>query len=391
MSGSRLQGRQRSAGRRRGRYRPWLLSLTALLILGLVATVVIFRFLPHPTTIPSPPNFFASIDSMKLSRDTIHEQLSANNIEKAVSAMASVNANYITVDTHWDYPEYMERWITAIRAVDRHAWFRIHPNQWENNNGATGLMTPQMYKDSEERFIREHPSFFAAGDILDPCPEPEQGRYWEARYGKQWTYNAPNAATHEFNVFLRETTDVADRALHAANVNGVITTVRSTNSFFPAHRGLFEEETAQKFGRITFDSYPERLSQNPTEATRARVEELEAIEQIWHLPIIIGEMGYSNRVQVDDCTQQSVLKAEFAAIRSLPYVTGVNYWVGPGSDTAGGYTYIFARTVSGWLARPAAQELAVFFALKVHTQTAQKLLFVRNEGQCPDLTIPVHN
>ena len=66
-------------------------------------------------------------------------------------------------------------------------------------------------------------------------------------------------------------------------------------------------------------------------------------------------------MNVDDATQLKVLQAEFSAIAVLPYVQGMNYWVGPGSTTAGGYTYIIVNISGAWVLRPAAYALTNFY------------------------------
>jgi hypothetical protein len=311
--------------------------------------------------------FFASVDTMKVSRDTENHPLSNQEIVSIVNALVKLHVNYITVDTNWDYASYMQQWVNAIRAVGVHVWFRSAPNQWEDLNGTTGIMTPAQYEASEQQFIITHPTFFRSGDILDSSPEPENGPYWISTYGNAWSWQpaAPNVATKAFNAFLRATTDVANAALQSKGIYGVITTVRSLNSFFLLHPSVLEQATVNKFQYLTVDSYPEGSTTNPTTATNARISELKAIENLWHLPIVIGEMGYSNEVPVSDTVQQNVLSAEFNALAGLPYVAGLNYWVGPGSNTAGGYTYIFREVNGAWLARPAAYSLAAFFQTKL--------------------------
>jgi len=308
---------------------------------------------------------------MKESRDTETHQLSTNEISSIVKLSATVNANYITVDTHWDYADYIRQWVDAIRATGRHVWFRLQPNQWENANGASGSMNPEQYKHGEYNFIKTYHSLFQAGDILDPCPEPEQGHYWAKHYVHEWTANSPNTATAAYNTFLRETTDIANAALHEEGIKGVITSIRSINAFFATHPDTLEQATVDKFGRITVDSYPERHLTDPDKATNARLSELQTIENTWHVPIIIGEMGYSNDVPVDDAIQQTVLKAEFAALASLSFLDGINYWVGPGANGAGGYTYIFVHSGGEWAFRPAAYELTAFYK----TMLSRKVFF----------------
>jgi hypothetical protein len=72
-------------------------------------------------------------------------------------------------------------------------------------------------------------------------------------------------------------------------------------------------------------------------------------------------MGYSNYEPVTDTTQQAVLIAEFGAMGTVPYLVGINYWVGPGSVGDGGYTYVLEEVGGIWSPRPAAATLAAFF------------------------------
>lgn len=333
-------------------------------VLFLVVLLLLAGCLTYSRLFETKQPFFASIDTMKESRDMETHPISQAGIARIVRLSASLNTNYITVDTHWNYPGYMKEWIDAIRASGRSVWFRTQPNEWEDDNGSTGIMTPQQYEEAERQFILAHPSFFQPGDIFDPCSEPENGLYWKARYGNTWTDDAPNAATQAYNAFLRDTTDVANASLHQEGISGVITTVHSTNSFIASSPSILESQTVRQSGYITVDSYPEGNTTNPAAAARVRVDELNRIENLWHVPIIIGEMGYSNSVPVDDATQQAVLQAEFDAIAKLPYVVGLNYWVGAGTNDSGGYTHIFTKTPQGWTLRPAARALAAFFKEK---------------------------
>lgn len=344
-----------------------VLALLLLAAGGLFAVLRLARLTPSlsSSVLPSSPTFFASVDTMKESRDTERHPLSLREITSIVNLSASLNTNYITVDTHWEYPAYLQEWIQAIRATGRHVWFRAHPNQWENNNGAAGVMTPAQYETAERSFILAHPSFFQPGDIFDACSEPEEGHYWKIMYGSGWTSQAPNAATRQYNAFLRDTSAIADAAFHQLGVQGVITGIRSTNSFFAAHPDVLEQATVSTFGYITVDSYPEGYTIDPAGAAHARLSELQTIESIRHMPIVIGELGYSNQVNVDDTTQQAVLQAELAALAPLSYLVGANYWVGAGSETSGGYTHLFSKARGVWVLRPAAHALAAFYQSKL--------------------------
>jgi hypothetical protein len=58
------------------------------------------------------------------------------------------------------------------------------------------------------------------------------------------------------------------------------------------------------------------------------------------------------------------LQAEFSAMEQLPFLGGVNYWVGPGNEWSGGHTHIFGGQRGSWTLRPAANDLAAFYVLE---------------------------
>lgn len=342
-----------------------LLGCARLLIpICILATSVVgtggSAFVPHPAAAAT-SLLFTAVDTMKESRDTETRPLTDAQIADDVHLAASLGPSYITVDTHWEYPDYMRRWVATIRAAGKRVWFRFHPNQWGNNNGTTGIMTPAAYESAERTFLAANLSLFQPGDVLDSCPEPENGLYWKATYNAGWTTGAPNTATRAYNAFIRDTTDIADAVLQQAGIYGVITTVRSTNAFFATHPGALEAATVSRMGRVTVDSYPEGTTTDPATAAGARVGELNTIEGLWGVPVVIGELGYSNRMPVDDQTQASVLSAELAALAPLTYLQGLNYWVGAGTDASGGYTHLFAGSTGAWSLRPAASAVSSFF------------------------------
>jgi len=337
---------------------PTLIGLLLLAVLRAGPVSTPSRDGSTATATAAPPAFVLSVDTMKESMDTDAHPLTTDQIAGDVGAMARLNPTYITVDTFMDYPDYMQRWVAAVRATGRRVWFRLHPNAWEGNNGAAPSLTPRGYEEVERRFIAAHHALFRPDDILDPCPEPENGRYWRATYGANWS--AVKAATDAYNRFIVDTTAVADQGLHAAGVAGVVTTVRSVTAWFAARPAALYPSTTATLGRVTVDSYPERNTVDPAAATRSRLDELATIEATRHVPLIIGELGYSVRHLVDDATQERVLTAEFAALRSIPYLAGVNYWVGLGNPALDG-TRLFDGLPGAWSPRPAARILVAFF------------------------------
>ena len=307
-------------------------------------------------------NFIASIDTMKESRDTESWQEPYAQIVQDVDLIATLNVNYITVDTHWEYPAYMAEWVQAIRATGKHVWFRGAPNQWTDQNGTTGIMTPAAYEAEEASFITSNPTLFEPGDIFDPCSEPEDGEYWST-FPANWAWQgAPNQYTDAYNAFILDTTAIANQSFAAIGVTGVITTIRSTSSWWAENPNSLYTSTVASLGVVTIDSYPEGDTTDPATAAASRISELAAVHAARPgVPVVIGEMGYSDAMAVTDAQQQAVLQAEFSAIEGLSYVAGLNYWVGPGTDQSGGYTHIFAGQRGAWTLRPAASNLAAFF------------------------------
>ncbi len=338
--------------------------LLLLALMTVAGAVFVARFFatggPAPQSSSRMP-FIASVDTMKESMDTDRQgsQLSESDIAADVNLTSRLDTTHIAVDTYWDYPAYLGRWVAAVRAAHKHVWFRLHPNRWEGADGTLASLPPADYLRSERAFIVAHPTLFRPGDILDACPEPENSPYWRKAYGANWT--SSRIAVDAYNRFILDSTDVAWRALRERGIYNVVTTIRSVTAWFALHPAILYPSTVAHLGAVTVDSYPDGPFVDPARAARARIAELGVIERIRRVPIVLGEIGYSARMLVDDSTQRSVLAAEFAALGRLSYLGGVNYWVGAGSAQYDG-TRLFTGTRGAWSLRPAGHVLAVFFA-----------------------------
>lgn len=308
------------------------------------------------------PQFVTSIDTMKESKDTDSSgQLTDEQIANDINLCASLNTTHITVDTHYDEDAYMARWVQAIRKAGKHVWFRPGFAGWGTGNH--GVITPTMYLKNLRTFILRHASLFQPGDIFDENAEPENGRYWGATYGSNWSHQGPNKGTDDYNAFLIGLTQTADQAFQQLGIKGVITTVHSTNPWMAERPEILYPTTVQYMGNlITVDAYPDQNTTDPAVAAKAWVQQLTRIHTARPFArILIGEMGYSNKLPIDDRTQATVLKEELDALSSVSYLAGINYWVGAGSATSGGYTYIFTGGAGHWSLRPAADVLAAFY------------------------------
>jgi hypothetical protein len=339
-----------------------------ILLFVLLSTVACSLIVSDPQHLKEPQRartpFIASVDTMKESKDTesFPHQLTDEQIANDIDLCASLNVTYITVDTHYNEDTYLARWVRAIRATGKHVWFRPAFTGWGTRDN--DIMTPTMFLSQLRTFILTHPSLFQPGDIFDENAEPENGWYWEATYGANWSSQAPNLATDDFNSFLVGLTDTADQVFQQLGIKGVITTVHSTDPWTAEHPEILYQSTVQHMGNlVTVDAYPDANTTDPATAANAWVQQLMRIHVARPTArILIGEMGYSNEINVDDTTQETVLQEELNALTSVPYLAGINYWVGAGTAASGGYTHIFTGNTGHWSLRPAAHALASFYS-----------------------------
>jgi len=342
------------------------IGVLVVLVIALSLGVFLHQKQQHAATnLPFP--FIASVDTMKESMDTVNNQLTDVQIADDVNLAATLNTTHITVDTFYDYPGYMQRWVNAIRKTGKHVWFRPHFNAWQGQNGAAATMTPTQYENAEQSFILAHASLFQSGDIFDPCPEPEESPYWVRTWGASWSWqNAPNAGTDEYNTFILATTTIADTAFHHVGISGVVTTIHSMTAYFWERPTALYDTTVKQLGVVAVDTYPDNTTTDPTTAAKARTDELAVIESVRQVPIVNAELGYNTASTsiVDDSTQNTVLKAELQAISQLNYVVGMNYWVGAGSSKIDG-TRLFNGSSGHWILRPAAYTVAAYYATQV--------------------------
>lgn len=312
---------------------------------------------------------FRSVDTMKESMDQIDpDRLTPAQKEDTCSLIASMHTTHITIDTMYDYPDVMKAWIDAVRSTGKNVWFRCHWAGWEGNYGVPANITSSEYISMTVNFIRAHPTFFKPGDILDACPEPENGKYWAAAYGNSWVNGSPNKATDDYNAFFVSLSRECSNALSKAGVKGVITNIRSTSGWWAFSPSALYDSSVQAMGCVTTDSYVGQDTSITPEASLDLFQtELNRIHEVRNLPVVIGEFGWSIDGNTTDEKQESILKPWFSWLEKLNWIDGINYWCGPGYATSGsgndGTTdKIFSGTTGNWHLRPAAYDLSNLYA-----------------------------
>jgi hypothetical protein len=261
-------------------------------------------------------------------------------------------------------------WVSSIRAHGMHVWHRPFP--WKEPDGTFAThdpaTTPSDYLNHLRDFIVHNPTLFRPGDILDGYAESDNMAYWKQYPSSDW-WNSANTPTRlspvcsEWNRFLIDLATTAERALASVGVTGVNTRIRSLTPWYATAWCLADSTIASLDGYLTVDAYFADSSTDPTYVAGQADQAMDS----WHsfrpsAKIVFGEYGYSNDLLVNDTTQANVVSAVLDKIASKSYVYGLNYWVGAGGPGYGGYTNILTGRMGDWSPRPAAFQLASFFA-----------------------------
>jgi hypothetical protein len=333
----------------------------------------------RPSSVLGMP-FVGSVDTMKLSRDQAGS-LSTGEINRVVDLLTgSMSTTHVSVDTPLEQPAVIEQWANRIHADGKHVWFRLISTTCDQPHGDLGDGYPSYahgYLTELHELIRSHPGVFRAGDILDGDPEAENGCWWAHHYGCGVQSSCtpcgdpnpvlPCAPIAQFNAFLANMTSQENRDLQAMGIGGVATNVHSTDP--GTAKDVLTPNLVSSMGNlVTLDAYPDQRTSSPSAAAGAWRHELSSLRKAWlrrglNVSILVGEWGYCLAINVDDATQQSVLKAEVRALRRARYLVGTNYWVGPGTASDGGFTQILQpQGTEEWRFRPAAGVISSFYA-----------------------------
>lgn len=314
---------------------PSLTPIPSITIMPSTTPVPIYpsaTIIPTPSISPTPTApqqttaswSIQSVSSMKETKDRVCWQRSSEFIAQWVQEAVSLGVNYVSIETPYDNPScgsavaYTEVWIQAIRKAGLNVWHRHMPLAFEGiyntpKNASTDYL-PLIHS-----YIKDHPTFFAPGDIFTPIPEPQNGGIVGVTYCAQNVCMFRSIA--HFNQWLRAAMDVSEAAFGTIGLSGKMKIGYFGFDGFvawgdnnPDWDGILEDATVVKMGNITIDHYPEVVG----DTMENDLAELE--RRYPYIPIIIGEWGTiagSNR-------QESVQKTMQAAKRAS--VVGFNYW-----------------------------------------------------------------
>jgi hypothetical protein len=276
-----------------------------------------------------------------------------------VGLAGRLHLTHVAVDGTYDDPSSLARWARAIHRAGLHVWFRTQWYAWAIPHPGGTALSPMAYLAATRRFWESQAGLLENGDIVDFCPEPEQGAYWRQTYGNGWSWRN-QAAQAAYNAFIRDGVAMLRTTLARRNLPGVVVNVVAVNIAVALH--TLDAATVRQLGQVTLDLYPERQTRDPATAARLLGDEIASVHRRWGVPILIGAHGYARDREVDDGTQARVLSAELNALEGLPYLRGFNYWAIAGAPGSSGHTSLYRAAGAAWQPRPAAAVLARAFA-----------------------------
>jgi hypothetical protein len=326
--------------------------------------------------------FFCSVDTMKESKDV--DTLTQAQINDDVYLTATLNVTHITCCTPYDFasnnPNIQAQWASAIRAAGKSVWWRCHWNQWENDYGTTGIMTPATYISDLSTWLSTYGTILlAAGDIFDPCPEPENGLYWFSQYGAggSGTNGTSIAAYNSFITTLRSTVQswLSSNGYVINGPTGVETRIQSVSSFQAYTPAVLAAASLDTY--VTFDIYPDAGIETASGAVAALLSQIAQIAYARPgLQLVMGEHGWDNDGGYgnNQATQNAILMAEFNALLSSYRFAGFNYWPGAPDIGSTGFCELFTGTTGAWTLRTAAGAVAAYFAAMRQTIPASAVI-----------------
>lgn len=272
---------------------------------------------------PNSSSLVLSIDAMKMSRDTL--SLSREQIQMLCQEARNTGATHIAIGTPYDdfAYKYLKDWVSIAKSQDigLNVWLRGNFSDWENwheNKIHNPVATPEDHHRQFSQFLAKlhHDGLISPGDIVSPCPEPENGKiigsYWD---NKQKLQN-----------FIRDSYINARNTLDSFGLSGV-RVVFSYNADVAAD---LPTEIYDLLKIIGLDHYP---AADATEmATRiAHFHHLFPGKEIW---IAETGSGMKDRQKITTQEQQAAyMELLFQSMASMK-VSAINIWTIMGGDTA---------------------------------------------------------
>lgn len=296
-----------------------------ILLIILIASILVlsFVFKKESQLVPAAPWWeFASIDTMKYSRDIAREKLNDSSfnevIDRQVRDIAGTGATHVAIATPYDsefYP-FLKKWVDAARKHNLNIWFRGNFSGWEGWFGYPDISRDEHIKKTEE-FILKNKNLFKDGDVFTACPECENGGPGDPRH---------NGDVEGHREFLIDEYKITKAAFKKMGKN-VASNFNSMNG--DVARIIMNKETTRSLdGIVTIDHYvstPEKLIEDVRRISRASGGKIVLGEFGVPIPDIHGKMSEEE--------QAEWVENALGELRKMPEVVGINYWTNTGSTT----------------------------------------------------------
>ncbi len=294
--------------------------------------------------LPSGHSFrLQSADVMKWSKDDLFSQKTDAQMAAVALQLKSLGATHVAVATPYDDPSaypggpapegYLERWIVAIRGQGMHVFFRRQWLSWEGiygvaKNTARGIgTTPNVLNGTDTTSYLALTYLYwkanaghlvQAGDIVCPCPEPENGGINGVTGSAPYQFTNANL----FRAWLRDAVTVVNQALEPSNLKGsVFVGLYGTSGFIVFGnggnpKGFLDDRTVEALAIVGMDDYP-------TPASNMGAD-LDAYRALYQLPLALTEWGTIN--ESNDADRQAAIDAVTSSLKARPWTVGMNYW-----------------------------------------------------------------
>lgn len=323
---------------------------------------------------------FISVDVMKLTKDTMSNQLSDVDIKSAVDALAQTQSKYLAVslplDASTDYPEsskpyprsaeaYTLAWANAIHGVGlrvlwRGTWSGIEglynfkklvgSNRFPTGSVETAQTDGQnSWLGKTYAYITSHPDYFANGDIWAPLPERTENIFFDDRAFLPSSGGIQKNYAQFFNS-LKKTSDLAFNKIGLKVYTGW-----TANNFSEAKSGWLYNSIFDNADMVVVDYY------GSSHTAEEMDTQLRLVYKKYGKQIFLQEWSDYWNGQLSENQRGEYLKSMYSTFQKLAndgILAGFNYWGGWSGGSGEG---ILAKTKTGYTLNSRGQTLADFF------------------------------
>jgi hypothetical protein len=296
---------------------------------------------------------FQGLDLMKVTKDNLRNQVTPTTMLDILKSVKALNPTHVSVSTPYDapsaypYPQpspgYAQKWAAAIRSSGYNVFWRQSPLEWEGMYGvpkdtsrgvgtAAGVLNgteSNTYLAQIYSYIRTNAQQYAAGDIIAPIPEPENGGINGVNGASPYQFEDAEA----FRRWLRDAITVTNAALRSIGLYGQVHVGWYGVSGFMAignrdnTNGFLDDRTLDAMGVLGMDHYPGSVT--------ALATDLGKFESLYgQRPLVITEWGTIN--ESTDAARIAATNSYLSTLATKPYVYGFSYWtpIGAGDSNA---------------------------------------------------------